>query len=52
MTELGLFVVVLMMLMCAVVMGGMILMMWRGMRHGKTAEPQPDADRHRGRGGT
>jgi hypothetical protein len=31
MIELGLLVIVLMMLACAVVMGGMILMMWRGL---------------------
>jgi hypothetical protein len=43
MTELALLLVVLMMLACPVVMGAMILMMWRGMRHGKNTEPHPDA---------
>jgi hypothetical protein len=33
MTELGLVLIVLMMLACPIVMGPMMLMMWRGMRH-------------------
>jgi hypothetical protein len=37
MTELALLLVVLMMLACAVAMGGMIVMAWRGMRHRRTA---------------
>jgi hypothetical protein len=34
MTEFAVVLIVLMMLACPLVMGAMMLMMWRGMRHG------------------
>jgi flagellar basal body-associated protein FliL len=40
MTEVGIVLIVLMMLACPLVMGAMMLMMWRGMRHGTHEEPQ------------
>ncbi len=43
--ELGLLLIVLMMLACPLVMGAMLLMMWRGMRHRDGAAPQNDRER-------
>jgi hypothetical protein len=40
MTELGVVLIVLMMLACPVVMGAMMLMMWRGMRDRPQHETQ------------
>ena len=44
MSELALVLIVLMMLACPLVMGGMMLMMWRGMRHRTHQEPQRGHD--------
>ena len=44
MSELALVLIVLMMLACPLVMGGMMLMMWRGMRHGRHHEMQRSHD--------
>jgi hypothetical protein len=42
MMEIGIVLIVLMMLACPLVMGAMMLMMWRGMRH-KHRTPDPDS---------
>jgi hypothetical protein len=42
-TELGV-LLILMMLACPLVMGAMMLMMWRGMRHHTHQEPQRGHD--------
>jgi hypothetical protein len=47
-SEIGIVLIVLMVLACLVVMGAMMLMMWRGMRHG-TQRPTrrvDDASQH------
>lgn len=44
MSELALVLIVLMMLACPLVMGGMMLMMWRGMRHGTHRQTQRSHD--------
>jgi hypothetical protein len=48
MSELGVVVIVLMMLACPLVMGAMMLMMWRGTRHGTHRPTQrgDDASQH------
>jgi hypothetical protein len=44
MTELGVVLIILMMLACPLVMGAMMLMMWRGMPRGATKETQRETD--------
>lgn len=46
MTELGV-LLILMMLACPLVMGAMMLMMWRGMRHGADRQTQRGDDASR-----
>jgi hypothetical protein len=43
MTEVGV-LLILMMLACPIVMGAMMLMMWRGMRHHAQQKPQRGHD--------
>jgi hypothetical protein len=48
MMELGVVLIVLMMLACPLVMGAMMQMMWRGMRHGKRGQTQRGDDASQG----
>jgi hypothetical protein len=48
MMELGVLLIVLMMLACPLVMGAMMLMMWRGMRHGAHRDTQRGDDASQG----
>jgi flagellar basal body-associated protein FliL len=44
MTEVGVVLIVLMILACPIVVGTMMLVMWRGMRHGAHRETQRSND--------